>query len=103
MGSIFPDGWKPAHGVPVKKPGKSKSKAESFRPVSLTSHLGKVLEAIVRGEVQEFLEDNGLLTEGQHRFRKGQSCISQILVHCEKILEALEKGYNLDVIYLGYK
>ena len=87
----------------VKKTGKIKSKAESLRPVSLTSHLGKVLEAIVRSKVQEFLEDNGLLTEGQHGFRKDRFCISQILIHCEIILEALEKDSNLDIIYLDSK
>ena len=56
--SVFPEGLKPAHVIPVKKPGKSKSKAESLRPVSLTSHLRKVLEAIVRNEVQDYLEEN---------------------------------------------
>ena len=101
--SIFPEIWKPAHVIPVKKPGKSKAKAESFRPVSLTSHLGKVLEAIVRQEIQDFLEDNGLLTNGQHGFRKGRSCVSQMLVHCELIMDALQHDKNLDVVYLDYK
>ena len=101
--SVFPAAWKPAHVIPVKKPGKSKAKAESFRPVSLTSHMGKVLEAIVRKELQDFLEDNNLLTDGQHGFRKGRSCISQILVHCDLIMSALEDDNNMDVIYLDYK
>ena len=87
----------------MKKPGKSKAKAESFRPVSLTSHMGKVLEAIVRQEVQDFLEEHGLMTDGQHGFRKGRSCISQILVHCELIMNALKSDKNLDVVYLDYK
>ena len=70
---VFLTLWKPAHVIPVKKPEKSKAKAESFRPVSLTAHMGKVPEAIVRQELQDFLEDNNLLTDGQHGFRKGRS------------------------------
>ena len=31
----------------VKKPGKPKAKPESFRPVALLSHLGKVMEVII--------------------------------------------------------
>ena len=69
----------------------------------MTSHMGKLLEAIVRQELQDFLETNNLLTEGQHGFRKGRSCISQILVHLELILSALEDHNNVDVIYLDYK
>ena len=89
--SIFLSIWKPAHVIPVKKPGKSKAKAESFWPVSLTSRLGKVLESIVRQKIQDFLEENRPLTDGQHGFRKGRSCISQILIHCELIMDTLKK------------
>ena len=67
------------------------------------SHLGKVLEAIIRTEVQDNLETHNLLTPGQHGFRKGRSCISQILIHCELVMKALEHKNNLDVIYLDYK
>ena len=98
--SIFPEIWKTSHVIPIKKQGKSKSKAESYRPVALTSHLGKVLEALIRTEMQEFLESNNLLTPGQHGFRKGRSCISQILIHCELIMNALEHKNNLDVVYM---
>ena len=101
--SIFPSIWKPAHVVPVKKPGKSKSYAESFRPVSLTSIIGKVLESIIVSEMKDYLEDNHLLTDSQHGFQNNRSCISQLLVHCEKILNSLEDDKNIDVIYLDYK
>ena len=36
--------WKKQHMIRVLKPGKSKSKAKSFRPVSLTSQIGKLME-----------------------------------------------------------
>ena len=101
--SIFPSIWKPGHVVPVKKPGKSKSYAESFRPVSLTSMLGKVLESIIVNEMKKFLEDNHLLTDSQHGFRSNRSCISQLLEHCEMILNTLENDKNIDVVYLDYK
>ena len=76
---IFPEIWKKIFISPVKKPGKLKSKPESFRPVALTSHIGKVMEMIVTDELQTFLENNNLLAKALHGFRRGRSCISQLL------------------------
>ena len=44
----FPEAWKTAKVIPLKKPGKSSySTPRSYRPISLLSHLGKALERIV--------------------------------------------------------
>ena len=43
-----PDDWRIAHVVPLFKKG-SKSNAGNYRPVSLTSVVGKLLEAVVKG------------------------------------------------------
>ena len=59
--SIFPAIWKKSDVSPVKKSGKSKSRAESFRPVALLSHLGKIMEVVIREELQTFLENNNKL------------------------------------------
>ena len=53
--------------------------------------------------MQKFFEDNNLLTDSQHGFRERRFYISQLLEHCEKILDALVDDKNLDVIYLDYK
>ena len=100
---VFPAIWKKMFISPVKKPGKSKSKPESFRPVALTSIIGKVMEMIVTEEVQTFLEDNKLLANAQHGFRRGRSCISQLLKHSEMILKALEAKVNIDSVYLDFQ
>ena len=45
----FPESWKTAKVIPLKKPGKSSySTPRSYRPISLLSHLGKALERIVK-------------------------------------------------------
>ena len=75
--------------TPVKKPGKLKSKPESFRPMALICHMGKVMEIVVREDIQAFLEDNDLLTRAQHGFRRGKSCVSQLLEHAEQMIRAL--------------
>ena len=99
---IFPFIWKKSDITPAKKPGKTKSKAESFRPVALTCHFGNVMESIVKEDLQEFLETNNLLAKNQQGFRKGKSCISQLLEHAEKLINAIENKVNIDSIYLDF-
>ena len=48
------------------------------------------------------LEDTGILNDGQHGFRKGRSCHSQLLAHYDKILQDTQVGENVDVIYLNF-
>lgn len=87
--------------VPIFKKG-SKSSPENYRPVSLTSHIIKVFERVLRTKVVEFIESNNILSPNQHGFRSGKSCLTQLLNHFELILEILESGSNADVLYLDF-
>jgi len=87
--------------TPVHK-GESRALPKNYRPVSLTSHLTKTFERVIRSRLVGFLEENNLFNDTQHGFRAGRSCLSQLLEHCDNILSELEKGNNIDVIYLDF-
>jgi ribonuclease P/MRP protein subunit RPP40 len=87
---------------PALKHGKNKATPASYRPLSMTSVLSKCLERILRKLLQDHLERNGLLSDSQHGFRKGRSCLTQLLDHYDKVLKALEDGANCDAIYLDF-
>ena len=82
----IPELLKTAIITPNHKRG-SKGSASKYRPVALASHLVKIFERVVRKNIVLFLERNGALNNGQHSFRQGRSCLSQLLLHYEKILE----------------
>ncbi|XP_076051836.1 uncharacterized protein LOC143031623 [Oratosquilla oratoria] len=42
------------------------------------------------------------MSPNQHKFISGRSCLSQLLAHHEKILQALEHHKNMDVVYLDF-
>ena len=92
---------KDAHITPIHKGG-SRAYPQNYRPISLTSHLIKVFERVIRKKLVSFLEDNNLMNPTQHGFRAGRSCLSQLLEHFDKIIECLEQGNNVDVIYLDF-
>ena len=87
--------------VPLYKGG-DKTKAKNYRPVSLTSHLIKVFEKVLKNIIVEHMERSEYFNPNQHGFRKGRSCLSELLEHYEDILNQLEKGNGVDVIYLDF-
>ena len=51
---IVPSEWKEANITPLFKKG-SRNKPENYRPVSLTSVIGKLLETLLRDHMVDFL------------------------------------------------
>ena len=87
--------------TPIFKGG-DRSVPGNYRPVALTSHCIKVFEKIVVRRLVEYMELNELFNESQHGFRRQRSCLSQLLAHYHGILEALERGLDMDVVYLDF-
>ena len=87
--------------VPIFKKG-NKSNPANYRPVSLTSHLIKLFEKIIRIKIVDYIEEHNLLRSQQHAFRKYRSCLTQLLIHIDKILEIVGRGSNVDVVYLDF-
>ena len=87
---------------PILKPGSQRNHPKSYRPVSLTSHIIKVFERIIRTALVKYLEDNNLVPEDQHGFIKGKSTLSQLLNHMEESIRNWEDGKATDTIYLDF-
>ena len=70
--------------------------------MALTSHLIKLFEKIVKKHIVAYMEENNLFNPGQHGFRLGRSCLSQLIAHYDHITRLLESGQNVDVIYIDF-
>ena len=57
----FPSIWKTSSIIPIHKMGKPLGSPASFRPISLTSCVSKLLERIILSRVLFFLESNSIL------------------------------------------
>ena len=96
-----PNLLKDAMVIPIHKGG-LKSDVKNYRPVSLLSQILKILEKVLCVKIVSHLEENNILNDNQHGFRKFRSCLSQLIDHYDNILEAASAGNNVDVIYLDY-
>ena len=87
--------------TPLFKKG-NKTEAVNYRPVSITSHLIKIFERVMRKHLVRHLEENQALPDSQHGFRKSRSCLTQLIEHVDTVLRSLNEGNEVDVIYLDY-
>ena len=98
---VVPDLLKKSLITPIHKGG-SRSAAANYRPISLTSHIIKIFEKIMRQHIVKFMSQNNLFNSNQHGFRAGRSCLSQLLEQFDIILDILDAGANADVVYLDF-
>ena len=87
---------------PIQKPNSQRCHPKSYRPVSLTSHIIKVFERVIRGSIVKHLECNNLLPKNQHGFISGRSTLSQLLQQIEHMIRAWEENKATDTIYLDF-
>ena len=97
-----PDDWKTANVTPIHKKG-DRTDPSNYRPVSLTSQVCKVLESIVRKHLMEHLTGNNILSDNQHGFREGRSCLTNLLELVESWTEILDENDGIDVAYLDFR
>ena len=97
----IPEELKVQYITPIYKKG-DRTDPANYRPVSLTSHVMKTFERVMRKNMVRYLEDNELMSKNQHGFRKKRSCMTQLLSHIEEIYRALNKDNEVDVIYLDF-
>jgi hypothetical protein len=98
---IIPIDWRKAKVVPVHKGGDC-SIVKNYRPVSLTSVVCKQMEHVIAGYIRQVWEDSDWLYEGQHGFRPGYSCDSQIITVCQDIAVSLDEAVRLDTIIIDF-
>lgn len=67
--------WKEAIIVPICKPGKDPSQANSYRPIALTSNVGKVMEKTINERMIYYIESRQKFKSYQSGFRKGRITI----------------------------
>ena len=87
--------------APIFKKG-SRFDSANYRPISLTSHIIKIFERVIQKKMITYLEENNLLNQNQHGFRKGFSCLSELLAHFNDVIENMSNAWRTDTIYLDF-
>ena len=99
---IFPDLLKFVNVIPVFKKGDNLD-YNDYRPISLISNIGKLIEKIVHKRLYSFLEKNSLLFEQQYGFRNKLSTNHALIDITNGIQEACDNGQYACGIYVDFK
>ena len=88
---VLPQIWREATMIPILKKGKDPKKANSYRPVSLTSCVVKTMERIVNERLKWYLETENLLAPEQAGFRQFRSTEDQATYLSQEIEDAFQE------------
>lgn len=86
---LFPNEWKDYIVFFIPKQGKN-----SFRPISLSSCLGKTMERMINNRLYWWLEFNNLIPISQFGFRKQKSCADNLFILHTNLLLGGKKRYS---------
>lgn len=86
---VFPDRLKLALVTAVYKDGDSQC-IENYRPLSILSTFGKVIERVVYNQILNYLNGHNYFCPNQHGFLKNKSADTAIFDYTNAIFEALE-------------
>jgi hypothetical protein len=97
----LPQDWRRADVFPIYK-GKGAPQAvpKSYRPISLTCSLVKLLERLLLHRLVPFLENNSFFNKFQAGFRRHHSTIDQLYRLVDRIQAALSARHYVSVVYL---
>uniref|UniRef100_A0A8C3FB04 Reverse transcriptase domain-containing protein n=1 Tax=Chrysemys picta bellii TaxID=8478 RepID=A0A8C3FB04_CHRPI len=96
-----PDDWKKATVVPIIKKGK-KEDLGNYRPVSLTSVPGKIMEQVLKESIMKHLEKRKVIRNSQHGFTKCKSCLTNLIAFYDEITGSVDEGKAVDVLFLDF-
>jgi len=96
-----PDEWRIPSVMPIYKKG-WKEDPGNYRPVSLTSVPGKVMERFILSALTGHVKDNQGIRPSQHGFLKSRSCLTNLISFCNKVTRLVDDRRAVDVIYLDF-
>ena len=96
---VVPAVWKEAIVIPVPNKGKDKKNPRSYRPISLLSCIGKLLERMINRRLINHLESNSVLSPTQTGYRKHRSTEDQLAYLVQNIEDAFQEKRKVLAVF----
>lgn len=94
--------WRKTIVTPIPKVLRPK-KAEELRPINAVPTPDKVLQCIVREQLQKHIDDNDILTDYQSAYRRGHSCETAVNLVLSEWKRDLEEGKIVLAVFLDFR
>ena len=100
---IVPGDWKLARVSPIYKGSGCKSDMGSYRPISNTCHIVKLMEKCVHFQLMNYLNEHNFITDDQSAYLKQHSTTTSLHRVTEDWLEAINDGNVIAACFLDIK
>jgi hypothetical protein len=100
---ILPPDWKFSRVTPVFKGKGAKSECTNYRPISVISHIGKIVEKIVQKQLLTYLVSHDLINVDQSAFRPGHSTQTALHRVIDAWLDNISDGVMTGVCFFDIR
>ena len=98
----FLEEWKTSTIIPIPKIEKPR-RASEYRPINMLPIYEKVLETVVKKQIERYLESNNIITEHQSGFRKNYSCETAIQTVIDEWKLIISERKMVGVVFMDLK
>ena len=96
--SIYPSQWKSALDMPLYKK-RASNLPSNYRPISLLSCIGKLMERLVYKRIYNHLTVNNLIYKNQSGFLRGHSTVYQLIDIFHQICQSIDSKMYTCMIF----
>ena len=100
ISGTIPDDWKVARTTPVYKGKGSKTDKNNYRPISVVSHVAKIIEKAVQSQLIEYLIDHDMINVDQSAFLSNHSTLTSLHRVIDDFYEALNEKEKVAACFL---
>jgi Reverse transcriptase (RNA-dependent DNA polymerase) len=99
--NYIPPVWLHAFITPIFKKG-DPTDPHNYRPIALTCTLCKIMEAIIKDQILDFLLSKNIISKHQHGFLRKHSTTTNLLESTHDWIVGLGCANNIDVVYIDF-